>query len=467
MAGWLIQGVRGEGKSLCAVYLARKYLTEGRVVATNLDLFMDELVDQENTTISYRLPDKPRIEDFELIGSAYDPKYKGEDKNGLLILDELGTWLNSRSWKDKGRGDVLNWLFLSRKLHWDIVLLAQDHEMIDKQAKSTLCDYLVQASRTDREKVPYFSKFYEFFGFNSYRSLKHVYHVFYGFHIQGNKPQDVWEFDGKSLYDGYDTNQFFTDGEEVFEINGKAVISDQRATFTNLPASYLSGFHQMAQYLSPLESLQKIYKYRKKEKTKMALRKQGEGLNKPKLIMLSMAALAFVGYRLYHGFSLPSSSSSPSTISTPLTLPPVSQTSPSIPSYSPSPAPVPSALPASAPNPSRSFSSSAPISSVKLSQLQNTGYKNLFIKTLFDTYKPRVGSLSYTKSSGALGYISFYDGAFMVERFSFTQLKSFGLSIVVKSYGVDVLTDYGVMIVTRWNLPIVDESQYLTNASIS
>jgi len=53
--------------------------------------------------------------------------------NGLLVLDELGTWLNSRNWNTKNRLEILNWLFLSRKDHWDLILLAQDYEMIDAQ----------------------------------------------------------------------------------------------------------------------------------------------------------------------------------------------------------------------------------------------------------------------------------------------------------------------------------------------
>jgi len=49
---------------------------------------------------------------------------------------------------------MLNWLFLSRKDHWDVILLAQDFEMIDAQIRTTLCDYLVQSSRSDRQKAP-------------------------------------------------------------------------------------------------------------------------------------------------------------------------------------------------------------------------------------------------------------------------------------------------------------------------
>ncbi len=238
MTGWIIQGVRGEGKSLCAVGKAREYLERGCPVATNLDLFLDKLVDKDNDSIVYRLPDKPRIQDFELLPPAYDPDYGGEDKNGLIILDELGTWLNSRSWNDKTRAAILNWLFLSRKLHWDLILLSQDHEMIDTQARTTLCDYLVQASRLDRQKIPYLAPILEFIGFNAFFPKVHIYYVFYGLSTQ-SKPVETWRFTGKDLYDAYNTNQRFFDGIEL--VGDKLV--DMRATYTLLPASYLSGHY--------------------------------------------------------------------------------------------------------------------------------------------------------------------------------------------------------------------------------
>jgi hypothetical protein len=185
MAGWLIQGVRGEGKSLCAVGRIRDYLLKGRPVATNLNIFLDKLVPDSNESIVYRLPDKPRIEDFELLPPAYDLDYKDEDKNGLLVLDELGTWLNTRTCRDRDRMAVLNWLFLSRKLHWDIIILAQDADQIDKQARTTLCDYLVQSSRLDRQKIPYLAPILEFLLISSYMPRIHIYDVYYVFSTVG------------------------------------------------------------------------------------------------------------------------------------------------------------------------------------------------------------------------------------------------------------------------------------------
>ena len=48
-------------------------------------------------------------DDLDAIGHGNPDSYD-ESLNGVLILDELGTWLNSRSFQDKNRADLLDWL---------------------------------------------------------------------------------------------------------------------------------------------------------------------------------------------------------------------------------------------------------------------------------------------------------------------------------------------------------------------
>jgi hypothetical protein len=250
MTGWVIQGVRGEGKTLCAVGKAKEYLLRGCPVVTNIDLYLDELLPVDNASLVTRIPDYPRRVDFDNLYPAYDVTYKAEDRNGLLILDEATYFLNSRNWKDKDRQQVLEWLFLSRKLHWDLILLSLDHDSLDKQAKHSLCDYLVQSSRTDRMKIPYVGKVLEFFGFNAFFPKAHLYDVYYGFSFQ-QAPQEQWRFTGIDLYDAYNTNQLFNDGSELISVESVSLdgtlsysnkYSDMRAVYSLLPASYLSGF---------------------------------------------------------------------------------------------------------------------------------------------------------------------------------------------------------------------------------
>lgn len=52
-----------------------------------------------------RVPDKPSLNDLLAIGvgnTSYD-----ESRNGLLVLDECGTWFNSRSWGIKTDSQLL------------------------------------------------------------------------------------------------------------------------------------------------------------------------------------------------------------------------------------------------------------------------------------------------------------------------------------------------------------------------
>ena len=416
MAGWLIQGVRGEGKSLAAVHKAQDYIKRGLPVATNLDLFLEHLAPSDSEVISYRLPDKPRIEDFLLIGAAYDPKYKGEDKNGLLILDELGTWLNSRSWSDKSRSDVLNWLFLSRKMHWDIILLAQDHEMIDKQAKSTLCDYLVQATRTDRQRIPFFGRMFSAVGLSPYRKKEHIYEVFYGFDIHGQVPVEKWVFQGHDVYEAYDTNQLFTDGSEVYEVDGKAKITDMRATSTNLPASYLTGHRYKKPFQDKLDNINQIF-----EAEKMALKgKKEQGLNTVKLALLVIVGVGFVGYRLFTGVDLPGQSEQ---------------------NYQPIKLPVHQA----------NYSAMPQLVPVSMNQPSISDHRHEFIDRLVTSYRPRLSAYVFNADYQD-GLIGFYDGQMLVEEFRIRELHALGVAIVRKSYGVDMITNKKTYVVSRWRL---------------
>ncbi|NOT98683.1 MAG: hypothetical protein HOO97_06270, partial [Sideroxydans sp.] len=137
----LLTGKRGTGKSLNAVKTIQQYLQQGRVVATNLDLFVEHLLPSNSRTICYRLPDVPVSEvlnhPFFPLGN---PNPIDESRNGLLVLDECAGFLNSRDWKDKDRTALIAFLAQSRKFGWDLILIAQGPSMIDKQIRTELCD---------------------------------------------------------------------------------------------------------------------------------------------------------------------------------------------------------------------------------------------------------------------------------------------------------------------------------------
>ena len=106
---YFITGKLGSGKSLVAVGKIKDKLIQGCPVATNLNIRLDQLIGKKaKKTKLYRVPDKPTSADLEALGSGnntYD-----DSKNGLIVLDECGTWFNARSWQDKDRQKLLDWL---------------------------------------------------------------------------------------------------------------------------------------------------------------------------------------------------------------------------------------------------------------------------------------------------------------------------------------------------------------------
>ncbi len=435
MPGWIIQGVRGEGKTLCAVAKIREYLNRGCPVATNLDLFLDELLPDDNQSIVYRLPDRPRYEDLLVLPPAYDPKYKSEDKNGLIVLDELALWMNARSWKEKGRKELIEWLLLSRKDHWDLILLTQDHELIDKQVKNTLCDYLVQASRTDRRKIPFRGPVLEFMFLSGNMPKFHLYDVYYGMTFNDARVEQ-WKYRGTDLYDGYDTNQRFNDGNEIVGTR----LMDMRAVYTYLPVCYLTKQIYVEQLNNQINDILNAKPIIKEEfqGDEMAKKKINTAdANKPKIILLSVFLVGFLIWRFGFGeVKLPGNSKE-----------------------------LASSLPVPA---STQSQSSPPPQSQKSSDGEKTrvsppGGGTAFIDTLVTSYRPRLAAFlsGQTKAGDTVvtGLIEFYDGDRMVERFKISELKAFGAAVVTKPYGVDIITSASTYSVTAWPRPVSQQSE--------
>jgi hypothetical protein len=226
MPVFAVEGKLGTGKTKFAVWRAQQALREGRRVASNVDLRLDHLV--PNLPASYvRIPDKPSAWDLEAIGHG-NPESYDEDRNGVLILDELGTWLNSRSFADKGRAAVLDWLIHARKLGWDVYLIVQDVGMIDKQVRESLVEYSCRCMRGDKVKIPVISgvvglvadllaivlptKWRDRFKLKRWGYLPRMHMV--AARLGGSGPNAVvaerWFYRGDDLHRAYDTRQVFT-----------------------------------------------------------------------------------------------------------------------------------------------------------------------------------------------------------------------------------------------------------------
>lgn len=208
MAIYMVTGKLGSGKSLIAVAKIRDALAAGRKVATNLDINMDSMFTPQRRYTLLRLPDKPSVDDLELAGCGNESM--DESKNGLIVLDELGSWLNARQFQDKSRASVIDWLIHSRKKGWDVIFIVQHIDMVDKQVRTALVEYLVTCRRLDRLKIPLAGTILKAMSLPYHMPKIHLGTVRYGTE-QNAIVADKWWYMARDLYDAYDTRQIFSD----------------------------------------------------------------------------------------------------------------------------------------------------------------------------------------------------------------------------------------------------------------
>jgi hypothetical protein len=230
---YIVTGVLGGGKSLIAVSRIKDYLSRDCRIVTNMDLFVEYITDKDDKRpLITRVPDYPSADDLKQVGVAYDGVNTGDfndEKAGLMVLDEAATWLNARDYRDKGRGGFLKYVVHLRKLGWHMLLLVQNEEMLDKQARDALGEHVVYCQRTDRLKFPIIGEWSKALGKKEVKPPQvHIGNVKYktssGYHTV-----DTWYYQGRDLYKAYNTCQ-------VFEMD-----SDIAGICTVLPAYYIYG----------------------------------------------------------------------------------------------------------------------------------------------------------------------------------------------------------------------------------
>lgn len=200
---YYITGSLGAGKTLCGVDMARRYIEEGRKVATNVNLNLEFLCNPDNDyTRVMRVPDAPNISDLQAIG--YGSSSSDEKTHGLLLLDELGTWFNARDFANKDRLKVIKWMIHMRKRRWDVAFIVQDFGMVDKQARGNIAQHLVICRSS---KDLWIFKFLPKFHIGDVR------------HGSTRIKVDTWIYKGKDVYKAYDTEQLFYTGDDESEFD--------------------------------------------------------------------------------------------------------------------------------------------------------------------------------------------------------------------------------------------------------
>lgn len=240
-----VEGVRGSGKSKIAVREIRTYLELGLRVATNLDIKPERLAPKAKSFIT-RLPDIPRSIDLELLGKAYpeldpdNPDTYDEKKFGLIVIDELLTSFNSRSWNDKDRLAVVAWMVQSRKLGWRLWLLSQDVDAVDKQLRETLLQEIWHCrSGKNLFSSPILGKILNIVINPAIKLMAplgfHVLNVYTGKKKDRHHLAKTEFFKCYELHSAYKTSQTFT---QDIMINRAGQMVDMRASYTVLPENY-------------------------------------------------------------------------------------------------------------------------------------------------------------------------------------------------------------------------------------
>jgi hypothetical protein len=209
MSVYIVTGKLGNGKTLVSVGRIYDALAAGRRVATNLDLDLVAMGGSLNRTMNVtRVPDKPSIDDLNALGAAYEGPYD-ESKFGTLVLDECGTWFNSRNWQDKSRKAVNDWFLHARKLRWHVYLIIQDINILDSQARDALAEYTVFCRRLDNIRIPLLGPLVQsVLGVRLTLPRIHRAKVVYGCSLQ-DMVSDVWTYRGNNMFSYYQTDQVF------------------------------------------------------------------------------------------------------------------------------------------------------------------------------------------------------------------------------------------------------------------
>jgi hypothetical protein len=142
----LVTAPPGGGKSFYAVRAVAQALDAGKLVAGNVELREGwaRTINRRNYArwlrpIKHRRWEADAESRFffsEDLSELFALRLRGErEGRGLMVLDEAHNWMNARSWSAKDRDEIVRFFTQHRKLGWDVLLIAQDAEMLDKQVR--------------------------------------------------------------------------------------------------------------------------------------------------------------------------------------------------------------------------------------------------------------------------------------------------------------------------------------------
>ena len=140
MTVFLYSGTPGSGKSLHMAKSIYWGVRTGRSVIANFDINRDMF----KSTSSFHMVENHDLTPSYLERFAVDYFKTQKFKEGAisLYIDEAQVIFSNREWNAQGRKDWIRFFTQHRKLGYNVYIVAQNHEMIDKQIRS-LVEYEV------------------------------------------------------------------------------------------------------------------------------------------------------------------------------------------------------------------------------------------------------------------------------------------------------------------------------------
>jgi hypothetical protein len=377
----VVQGETGTGKGAFAVALIQRAQSQGKRVATNMDLFLEYLQPKDSENPIIRLPDIPAVEHFNAIGFGSPPENKNKRDYGLIVLDECSLFLDTAH--NPELKPLMKWLVQRRKKHWDIVLIVQHKDQLQDKVFNALCNRLVVCKADDLVPIPYFGKFLRYFGSSGMLPEGHTAFIYNGKSEAGSVIEQI-PYKNKPVRNMYDTDQVF----EFDNIYHNDISIDMRAIYTYLPASVLTKTKYIKYHQQRLEKLQG-----KVEKGTAMAKAQIDPTSKFKIIILSVAALAFVWWQ--NPFDNPLiAGEKPIAETQPQQQNQVQQLTPQI------------------------------------AQTFINPHAEDLVLQLFRDYRPRLAAHAFSEHAPPQAIIDFYQGDTLVQRLTIAEFQRYGYAVI-------------------------------------
>jgi len=210
----LYTGTVGSGKSFHTVAEGLEWIERGYNVVANFPITQAKStkfkwINDRNDRRYKRWIYKPDITIEYLIALSIERDWFGTESQCLLILDEAGTIFNSRDWQVAG-DSRLRWIkffSLTRKLGYDVILVAQNDRMIDRQVRS-LVEYEVKHLKANNAFMFRFLSVFRI-------SLFMYVYKWYQTRLKGNVRLAIFK---KRVADRYDTMRMFNTTDMIDNI---------------------------------------------------------------------------------------------------------------------------------------------------------------------------------------------------------------------------------------------------------